>query len=136
MQSWVGFYLNQNDHKYVIIPPTTWEGKGGASAMRTHQQNDVRQESDKEELTLFVDDGNWQEGTEGHNRQQTEEHADGEEELEALQPGPPEVLQVHDVSDENPERQHPWGTKSPGHDFLTDIGGTEDKHFSQHFFCN
>lgn len=67
----------------------------------------VAQEGPKEELTLLVADGNRQEGDEGHDRQQTEEHADEEEELEALQPGPPEVLQVHDASDEGPERQHP-----------------------------
>lgn len=73
----------------------------------------MSQESDKEELTLCMDDGNWQEGTEGHKRQQREEHADTEEKPEALQPRPPEVLQVHDVSNEGPERQHPWGTKSP-----------------------
>lgn len=60
-----------------------------------------------EELTLFVADGNRQEGDESHDRQQREENADGEEELEALEPGPPEILQVHDVSDEGPERQHP-----------------------------
>lgn len=61
----------------------------------------------KEELTFFVGDGNGQEGNEGHNCQQREEHADEEEELKAFQPGPPEVLQVHDVSDEGPECQHP-----------------------------
>lgn len=62
---------------------------------------------DKEELTLFAGDGNGQEGNEGHNRQRREEDAGEEEELQAFQPGPPEVLQVHDVSDEGPECQHP-----------------------------
>lgn len=89
----------------------------------------------KDELTFFAGDGNRQEGNEGHKRQWREEQADEEEELKAFQPGPPEVLQVHDVSDEGPECQHPWGTKSPGDDFLTDTGGTGNKHFSQQTAC-
>lgn len=67
----------------------------------------VRQESDEEELTLLVFDGNRQEGDEGQDCQEREENPDEEKQLEALQPGPPVVLQVHDVSDQGPERQHP-----------------------------
>lgn len=107
---WIGFYLRQNDHKYVIIQPKEGWSKGGVLCW----EDTSRMTS--EELTLFVADGNRHEGDEGHDRQQREENADEEEELEALEPGPPEVLQVHDVSDEGPERQHPWGTEgSEGH---------------------
>lgn len=66
----------------------------------------MKQQSDVHGLTLLVVDGNRQEGDEGHDCQQREENPDEEEELEALQPGPPEVLQVHDVSDQGPKCQH------------------------------
>lgn len=69
----------------------------------------VRQERDEEELTLLVVDGNRQEGDEGHNCQKWKENTNEEEEFKALQPSPPVVLQVHDVNDQGPERQHPWG---------------------------
>lgn len=47
---------------------------------------------------LLVVDGNRQEGDESYDGEQREENPHEEEELEALQPGPPVVLQVHDVS--------------------------------------
>lgn len=59
----------------------------------------VKQEGNGGELTLVVADGNREEGDEGYDCQQREENPDVEEEFEALQPGPPIVLQVHDVSD-------------------------------------
>lgn len=58
-------------------------------------------------LTLLVADGNRQEGDEGNDSQHGEENPHVEEELEALQPSPPVVLQVHDVCDQSPERQNP-----------------------------
>lgn len=67
---------------------------------------------DVEELTLLVADGNRQESDEGHDCYQREEDPDDEEELEALKPGPPVVLQVHDVSDQGPKSQHTWGTNT------------------------
>lgn len=66
----------------------------------------MKQESDEEELTLLAVDGNRQEGDEGHYCQQREESTNEDEELEALQPSSPVVLQVHDMSDEGPECQH------------------------------
>lgn len=65
-----------------------------------------KQKSCVEQLTLLVSNGNRQEGDEGYDRQQREENPDEEEELEALQPGPPVVLQVHDVGDQGPKCQH------------------------------
>lgn len=62
-----------------------WEGKSGASLLREHvSKNKVRQKSDRGQLTLFLGDGNWQEGTEGHDRQHGKKHADAEEELKAF----------------------------------------------------
>lgn len=55
---------------------------------------------------LLVVDGNRQERDEGYDCQQREEDPDDEEELEAPQPGPPVVLQVHDVGDQGPECQY------------------------------
>ena len=66
----------------------------------------VAMEGDVEQLTLLSVDGNGQESDEGYDCQQREENPDGEEELEALQPRPPVVLQVHDVSDQGPKSQH------------------------------
>lgn len=60
----------------------------------------------REMITLLLCDGESQEGDEGDDGQHREEHADGDEELEAFEPGAPEVLQVHDVCDKSPERQH------------------------------
>ncbi|TNN54138.1 hypothetical protein EYF80_035646 [Liparis tanakae] len=52
-----------------------------------------------------------EEGDEGSHRQDGEQHAHSDEELEAFEPSAPEVLQVHDVCDERPERQHScWKT--------------------------
>lgn len=55
---------------------------------------------------LLVCDGESQEGDEGGHSHDREEHTDSDEELEAFEPRAPEVLQVHDVSDEGPERQN------------------------------
>lgn len=66
----------------------------------------MKQESSVDRLTLPVSDGNRQEGDEGYNCQHREENPDEEEELEALQPGPPVVLQIHDVGDQGPKCQH------------------------------
>lgn len=60
----------------------------------------------QQKLTLFVVDGNREECDEGDNCQQREENPDEEEELETLEPGPPVVLQIHDVSDQGPKCQH------------------------------
>lgn len=55
---------------------------------------------------LLVVDGNRQESDESHHSQDREESPNEEKELEAFQPGPPVVLQVHDVSDQGPKCQH------------------------------
>lgn len=60
----------------------------------------------RERITLLLCDGESQEGDEGDDGQHWEEHADGDEELEAFEPGAPVILQVHDVRDKSPERQH------------------------------
>lgn len=57
-------------------------------------------------LTLLVVNGNREEYNEGHNCQQREEKPDEKEVLEALEPGPPVVLQVHDVSYQGPKCQN------------------------------
>ena len=64
---------------------------------------------DWKRLTLLPRDGEGEEGDEGHHSQQGEEATDKDEKLEPLQPSAPVVLQVHDVCDEGPERQHTWG---------------------------
>lgn len=71
----------------------------------------MTRESFVDQLTLLVVDGDRQESHEGDDCQQREEHPDEEEELEPLQPGPPVVLQVHDVGDQGPKGQHTWGMK-------------------------
>lgn len=62
--------------------------------------------SDVNQLTLLVFDGDGQERDEGHDCQQREEKPRDEEDPEAFQPGPPDVLQVHDVGDQVPQGQH------------------------------
>lgn len=89
-----------------VIRCVWWQTAAVCTTAQTHW------ESDAEELTLFVFDGNRQETDEGHDCQQREEHSDEEEELESLQPGSPEVLQVHDVSNQSPKCQHTWGTNT------------------------
>lgn len=60
----------------------------------------------RKRLTLLSVDGSGQESNEAYDGQQREESTDEEEELEALQPGPPVVLQVHNMSDQGPKSQH------------------------------
>lgn len=52
---------------------------------------------------LLFADGDRQESDKGHDCQQGEEKPAEEEELEAPEPRPPVVLQVHDVSDQGPK---------------------------------
>lgn len=54
---------------------------------------------------LFLSDGEREEGDEAGDRQHRENHADSDEELQTFEPRAPEILQVHDVCDETPERQ-------------------------------
>lgn len=68
-----------------------------------HIPSCVGQEGDEEQLTLLFADGDRQESDKGHNCQQEEEKPAEEEELEAPEPRPPVVLQVHDVSDQGPK---------------------------------
>lgn len=79
-------------------------------------------------LTLLVVNGNREEYNEGHNCQQREEKPDEKEVLEALEPGPPVVLQVHDVSYQGPKCQNTWGTKARELE-VYDISNTE-LHFT------
>lgn len=71
-----------------------------------HKNSDVTMEIDREQLTVMVQDAKAQEGDEGCDCQQREDNPDEEEKPEASQPGPPVILQVHDVSDQGPECQH------------------------------
>lgn len=57
-------------------------------------------------LTLLPRDGDGEEGDEGGDRQQREGHSHDEEEAQALQPGLPVALDVHDVGHQGPEGQH------------------------------
>lgn len=63
------------------------------------------------QLTVFLFDGDGQEGDEGRDAQHGGGHSHPEEELQALQPRPPVVAQVHDVCHQSPQRQNPWGTE-------------------------
>ena len=58
----------------------------------------------RERITLFLSDGEREEGDETGDRQHRENHADSDEELQTFEPRAPEILQVHDVCDETPER--------------------------------
>lgn len=55
---------------------------------------------------LLVVDGNRKKSDECHHSQDREETPNEEEKLEAFQPGPPVVLQVHDVGDQGPKCEH------------------------------
>ena len=69
----------------------------------------------RERLTLLLCDGEGEESSEGHHSQDGEETRNKDEELESLQPCAPVVLQVHNVGDKGPERQHScWVTETCG----------------------
>lgn len=73
--------------------------------------NAAESESLKNRITLLPCDGKSEEDDEGSHCQSWEEHANGDEELEAFEPGAPVVLHVHDVRDKRPERQNPCRTR-------------------------
>lgn len=75
--------------------------------LQTHQAPHAGQvQAARVRQRLFGVDADGQEGDEGDDGDDGKGDSDTEEELEALQPGPPEVLQVHDVCDESPQSQH------------------------------
>lgn len=77
----------------------------------------VSTRNNKNRITLLLCDGKSEEDDEGSHCQNWEEHANGDEELEAFEPGAPVVLQVHDVCDECPERQNPCQRQ----DFISNV---------------
>lgn len=77
----------------------------------------VSTRNNRNRITLLLCDGKSEEDDEGSHCQSWEEHANGDEELEAFEPGAPVVLQVHDVCDERPERQNPCQRQ----DFISNV---------------
>ena len=57
-------------------------------------------------LTLVSGDGQHKEGAEGGNGDSREEDAHEEKATQPLEPGPPVILHVHHVCDQDPQRQH------------------------------
>lgn len=65
-------------------------------------------------LTLMPGDGQHEEGAEGSDGDSREEDTHEEEAAQPLEPGPPVILHVHNVSHEDPQCQHPCRRDTSG----------------------
>lgn len=84
--------------------------------MKTHNQSPQQKKvvniciqiacDSRERITLLLCDGKSEEGDEGGDSQNWEDHGNSDEELETFEPGAPVVLYVHDVRDKGPECQN------------------------------